>query len=110
MTPARWKPRRALKNSLGQTDMANHSSRVAKTSLWMALAGFVVPVAALFVDSHYAVRGQRVCLGLFVLSELIALACGFTTRSNPLGKAGLTLSILLLLAVFGTLFVHLHVR
>ena len=95
--------------------MVNHSSHDAKASLWMALAGFVVPVAALFVgrefvDSQYAVPGQRICLGLFVLCELIALACGFTNRSNPLGKAGLTLSILLLLAVLGTLFVHLHLR
>jgi len=95
--------------------MANKFDRAARASVWIAIAGFALPVAALFVGREfvapkYAVLGQRMCLGLFVLSELIALACGFTTRNNPLGKAGLMLSILLLLAVLGTLFVHLHVR
>jgi hypothetical protein len=95
--------------------MANKSDRAARASIWIALAGFALPVAALFVGREFvapknAVLGQRMCLGLFVLSELIALACGFKTRSNARGKAGLMLSIFLLLAVLGTLFVHLHVR
>ena len=103
-------PRPAI-NSPRQSD----SSRVGKASFWIALAGFALPVAAFFAGREFvapknAVLGQRMCLGLFVLSELIALACGFTTRNTPLGKAGLMLSILLLLAVLGTLFVHLHVR
>jgi hypothetical protein len=94
--------------------MVNNASRVAKASVWIALAGFALPVAALFVgrefvDAKDAVRGQRMCLGIIVLSELIALACGFTTRKRPLGWTGLAL-VLLLLAVLGTLFVHLHIR
>lgn len=92
---------------------ANHSQ--ARASVWIAIAGFVVPVSLLFIGRYlvapeHAVLGQRLCLGLFVLSELAALACGFAARNNPLGKAGLTLSIILLLMVLGTLFVHLHVR
>jgi hypothetical protein len=95
--------------------MASKSARVARASVWIAIGGFALPVAALFVGREFvapmnAVIGQRMCLGLFVPSELIALACGFTTRNNPLGKAGLTLSILLLLVVLGTLFGHLHLR
>ncbi len=91
------------------------SSRVAKVSVWIALAGFAVPVAALYIGRDFVAPknahfGQRVCLGLFVFSELLALACGFTARHKPLGKAGFALSILLLLGVLGTLFVHLHLR
>jgi hypothetical protein len=95
--------------------MPNESTRLARASVWIAFTGFVVPVALLFVGRQlvapeHAVLGQRVCLGLFVLSELVALACGFVARNKPLGKAGLILSTLLLLIVLGTLFVHLHVR
>jgi hypothetical protein len=88
---------------------------MAKASVWIALAGFAFPLAALWVGREFvapkdAVLGQRVCLGVFVLSELTALACGFTARHKPLGKAGLMLAAILLFLVVGTLFVHLHVR
>jgi hypothetical protein len=95
--------------------MAEKSTRAARASVWIALGGFAVPVAALLVGRELvapknAVLGQRLCLGIFVLSELIAMACAFSARNKPLGKAGLTLSVGLLLLVLGTLFVHLHVR
>jgi len=95
--------------------MANDSTRLARASVWIAVAGFAAPVALLIVGRQlvapeHAIPGQRVCLGLFVLSELVALAGGFTARNKPLGKAGVMWSTVLLLIVLGALFVHLHLR
>jgi hypothetical protein len=98
-----------------ETVVANETSRLGKTSLWSSIVGFAVPfslvvLGRIFLTPQNAVGWQRGLLGLFVFLELAALGCGVAARNTPTGKAGLILSILLLLLVLSTLFVHLHVR
>jgi hypothetical protein len=75
------------------TQRQTNPSRLAKASVWLALAGFTGPLTALFVGQYLgsaknAIVGQRVGLGLFRLCEMTALAGGFAARDRPPGKVG----------------------
>jgi len=95
--------------------MENDNSRLGKTSLWISILGFAVPfslvvLGRIFFTPQNAVVWQRVLLGLFLLVELTAFGFGVAARHTFAGKTGQILSVLLLLVVLTTLFVHLHAR
>jgi len=94
-----------------RTIMANDNASLGKTSLWTSIVGVVLPVSlailvAIFLKpSSEKALANALCGVLFVILELIALGCGIAGRRTATGKAGLVISvILLLLFSFSILF------
>jgi hypothetical protein len=93
-----------------KTLVAKEKSGLGKASLWSSILGFVMPFSLVVFGPQDSVGWQRALLGLFVLFELASLACGIAARDTLSGKAGLTVSVIVLLFVLTTLFIHLHIR
>lgn len=104
--------------------MANDGGSLGKASLWISIAGLIVPVClaillAIWVlafvpqsrlgpsyeNSVLILAGAALCIVLFVVLELIALGFGIAARRTERGKVGLEISGgLLTLAVAAVAF------
>ena len=80
--------------------MSAQSSTIGKISLWSASMGIVAPIALALignlVNPAQRLSPESVVLycALWVVLELIALACGIVVRRTATGKVGLVVSII----------------
>jgi hypothetical protein len=98
--------------------LLNHNTWLGRTSLWTSISGIVVPVGlaalALVVvlvltpqsrlGPKYGNEGLAalaICGVLFVILELVALACGIAARRTATGKIGMTISGVMLTLALG---------
>ena len=89
-----------VKPALPAPDISLQPSRVGAVSLTLAIAGTVLPILLLLVESHRrsAPDGDLLlCLSLGFLLEVAALGCGIVGRRTPAGKAGIIIAIVALL-------------
>ncbi len=95
--------------------MSDHArTKLGITSLRLSILGVIIPIVVAFL-SHIFVEDDlkpyyTLCVILFLGLEFIALVCGIVARSNPAGKAGLTVSGFLfgasLLSILYLMFGH----
>lgn len=92
--------------------MPNDSASLGKASLWTSVIGVVLPVCLVILIATFLQppkeqerleserlrqRAETLCGVLFVILELVALGCGIAARRTATAKAGLTISVILLL-------------